>query len=62
MKPTSSEPVTFGAPVFVGVAGMWRSGVSHDGERNEPNAYRPAPLIAEFGTSDSFSSPGPASS
>ena len=53
VKPTSSEPVTFGAPVRVGVAGMLRASVSHEGERNEPNAYWPAPGIAELGTSDS---------
>ena len=62
VKPTSSEPVTFGAPVRVGVAGIARSPVSHDGERNEPNAYVPAPETAEFGTSDSSSAGSPVSS
>ena len=38
VKPTCSKPVTFGAPVRVGLAGIARSFVSHDGERNEPNA------------------------
>ena len=62
VKPISSEPVTFGAPVRVGVAGIARSFVSHDGERKEPNAYRPAPEIAELGTSDSSSAGLPVSS
>ena len=62
VNPISSEPVTFGAPLRVGVAGIARSPVSHDGERNEPKAYRPAPEIAEFGTSDSSRSGLPVSS
>ena len=53
VKPISSEPVTFGAPLRVGVAGIARSFVSHEGERKEPNAYWPTPATAELGTSDS---------
>jgi len=37
----------------VGVAGIARSFVSHEGERKEPNAYWPTPATAELGTSDS---------
>ena len=38
VKPTSSTPVTAGSPVRVGVAGIALSALSHEGERNEPNA------------------------
>ncbi len=50
VTPTSSNPVTCGAPLRVGVCGMVWSWSSHDGDKNDPKAYKPASAIAEFGT------------
>ena len=41
-KPTVSLPCTKGAPVTVGVLGMRRSPLSHDGASKRPNPTNPA--------------------